>query len=78
MELEGNQIGPKTLKKIAELLLINSTLRTIDLEGNDLTYEGKDTSGIEDLAKSLCENTTLLCLNLSNTKLNEKCSEALE
>lgn len=78
LELEGNQLGPHTLKAIAELVKDNLTIRTIDLEGNDLTLGGSDITGIEELAKSLETNETLLQLNLCNTGLDKRCSEVLK
>jgi len=53
IELEGNEIGPNTLKAISKLLLKNTTMKFIDLEGNDLTKQGSDISGIEALIDSL-------------------------
>ena len=51
MELEGNNLGPKTAEAFGELLKHNFVafisfydfkyLRIIDLEGNDLMGEGK-------------------------------------
>lgn len=37
LELDGNAVGPNTLIQLAELLKHNTTLRSIDLEGNNLT-----------------------------------------
>ncbi len=45
----GNQIGPDGLKKIADALKENKTLIYLDLENNNLTNFGEDTSGIEEL-----------------------------
>ena len=91
LELDGNAVGPNTLMQLAELLKTNTTLRSIDLEGNNLTMRTnfaklkdseksqdlRNCSGIEQLAKALESNTTVLCLNLSNCELNEQCSEYL-
>lgn len=42
MELEGNNLGPKTITAIAGLLIGNKSLRVIDLENNNLTNYDKD------------------------------------
>ena len=42
LEMEGNNLGNKTLTQIAELLEKNRTIRVIDLENNDLTSQGKE------------------------------------
>lgn len=91
LELDGNQVGPQTLIHLAELLKQNQTLRSIDLEGNNLTLrtnfdkskdkdaskDNRNTQGLENLAKALESNQTLLCLNLANCQLNESCGEFL-
>lgn len=77
LELEGNQLGPKTAGALAELVKENNCIRLIDLEGNDLTDSNNDNSGIQDLAQALKVNDTLLCINLTNTNLDHKCSEYL-
>lgn len=77
LELEGNFLGPRTAHSIAELLEDNNCIRVIDLEGNDLTSSGKDNGGIEAICQSLKKNDTLLCLNLTNTNLDENCSDFL-
>ena len=46
MELEGNALGPKTAFELGELIKVNSVLRFIDLEQNNLTTGGTDTTGI--------------------------------
>lgn len=63
---------------MAELFKTNTSIRSIDLESNDLTLEGKNIDGIQDLCKSLETNETLLYMNLTNTNLNAKCGEFLE
>eukprot|EP00825_Cyclidium_porcatum_P044768 TRINITY_DN663_c0_g6_i8.p1 TRINITY_DN663_c0_g6~~TRINITY_DN663_c0_g6_i8.p1 ORF type:complete len:278 (-),score=63.69 TRINITY_DN663_c0_g6_i8:146-979(-) len=78
LELEGNMLGPQTLKGVAELLKENQSLRIIDLEGNDLTLSGSDISGVEELARSLEVNDSLLSLNLCNTGLDKRCSEIIK
>ena len=77
LELEGNYLGSRAALAIAELVSDNNCIRVIDLEGNDLTVQNKDNSGIEALAQNLKKNDTLLCLNLTNCNLDENCSEYL-
>lgn len=68
--MEGNTLGPLSAEAFGNLLENNMTLKVIDLEGNDLTEGGKDAKGIQVLANSLKENTSLLSLNLTNTRLD--------
>lgn len=49
LELEGNFLGPKTVHSLAELFQENTSIRVIDIEGNDITNNGKDNSGIQAL-----------------------------
>jgi hypothetical protein len=84
LELEGNQLGPRTLEAVAKLLEKNRTLRSIDLEGNKLLIEynekkepQKSLSGLKHLVESLKLNETLLWLNLFNTGLDQECSRYL-
>lgn len=46
LELEGNFLGARATSAIAELIKNNGCIRVIDIEGNDLTHGGKDSSGI--------------------------------
>lgn len=49
LSLEGNMLGPTFLKALKPTLMVNTALRTLDLEGNHLTKGGED--GI----RALCE-----------------------
>ena len=52
MELEGNLLGPLTVRKFGEVLMENKSLRFLDLENNQLTQEGgQDMSGVKDFIK---------------------------
>ena len=51
IELEGNLLGPKTIRKFGEVLQTNRTCRFLDLESNQLTAEGQDMSGIKDFVQ---------------------------
>ena len=79
MELEGNQLGPGSAKLLASVLKEdNKVLRVLDLESNPLTGPSKqDDSGIHAIAEMLSVNKKLLCLNLDNTGLDEKCGDTL-
>lgn len=48
------------------------------MEGNDLTENGKDYSGVEEMAHALESNEVLLQLNLCNTNLTKECGELLK
>jgi len=47
------------------------------LEGNNLTADKTNNAGIRALGKALVENKTLLCLNLTNTNLDDECGKIL-
>ena len=59
------------------MLSDNVTLKNLNLEFNNLTNTQKDPKGIESIANSLTTNTTLICLNLNSTDLNDECSKML-
>jgi len=49
----------------------NKTLRSLDMESNNLTHDGEENGGVEEMIHALCQNTTLLSLNVGNNKLDE-------
>ena len=69
--LEGNCLGMQTARVFALALRKNKTLRYLDLESNNLTHDGEETAGVEDMIQALASNKTLLSLNLGNNKLDE-------
>lgn len=69
LELEGNNLGPKTAKALSIGLKHNNALQFLDLESNSLMGDGEDVSGLPDLLKALESNKCLLSLNLANNKL---------
>lgn len=69
LELEGNCLGPKSAKELGKALRINKTLQFLDLESNQLTADGEDFPGIQEMLRALEDNKTLLSLNLANNKL---------
>ena len=72
-ELDGNQLGCKSAQALGNLINANRSIRVVDIEGNNLTGEYSDNSGVITLIQSLRKNDTLLCLNLNNCRLDEKC-----
>ena len=50
----------------------NRTLRYLDLESNNLTHEGDENSGVEEMIGALAHNKYLLSLNLANNKLDDQ------
>lgn len=56
----------------------NTSIRFIDLEGNNLTENGTKTEGIKEICKALETNDIILYMNLTNTHLNAECGEYLE
>ena len=71
IELEGNCLGMQTARIFALALRKNKTLRFLDLESNNLTHDGEENGGVEEMIQALTTNTTLLSLNLGNNKLDE-------
>lgn len=47
LELEFNRLGPLSAKEFGIALFHNKTLRFLNLESNQLTMEGEDTSGVQ-------------------------------
>ena len=72
MELEGNCLGMQSARVFASALRKNKTLRYLDLESNNLTHDGEENLGVEEIIQALTYNTTLLSLNLGNNKLDEQ------
>ena len=71
LELEGNCLGLQTARVLALAIRKNKTLRYLDLDSNDLTREGEENQGVEEMIQALIENKSLLSLNLANNKLDE-------
>lgn len=71
IELEGNCLGLLTARVFALALRKNTTLKFLDLESNNLTHDGEENSGVEEMVQALADNKTLLSLNLGNNKLDE-------
>ena len=77
IELEGNELGANSAKRIGEWLMTNETLKILDLEANNLTNDLQDRRGIEQIANAIKTNTTLLSLNLNTCNLDDQCGVAL-
>lgn len=73
LELEGNALGPKSLAEFGRTLKINTTLKYLDLESNQLTVEGNEPWGFYEFVDFLEHNKTLLSLNLANNSIDAKC-----
>jgi hypothetical protein len=75
LELEGNNLGPKSIAEFGRTLKHNASLKYLDLESNQLTVGGQEFWGIYEFVECLDHNKTLLSLNLSNNDLDEKCGQ---
>ena len=64
-------MGPKSAKEFGIALRVNTTLRFLDLESNQLTQDGEDLAGIVNFINALQHNKSLISLNLANNKLEE-------
>ena len=49
MELEGNCLGMQTARVFALALRKNTTLKYLDLESNNLTHDGEESGGVEEM-----------------------------
>ena len=47
LTLEGNKLGLKACKAFADALANNSTLKTLNLESNNITFNGSEQSGVQ-------------------------------
>lgn len=72
MELEGNCLGPKSAREFGLALKVNTTLRYLDLESNQLTLGNENTFELTNyFIKALYTNKSLLSLNIANNQLQE-------
>ena len=71
LELDGNDVGPRTCAELAEGLGRNATLRALSLEGNDLTRRGKIAKPFDALCAALAGARGLTRLNLWRCGLGE-------
>ena len=51
LELEGNILGPNTIRAFGKALKKNTTLMLLDLESNQLTQDGQEFQGVYDFVK---------------------------
>ena len=49
IELEGNCLGMQTARVFALALRKNTTLKYLDLESNNLTHDGEESGGVEEM-----------------------------
>jgi len=51
LEMEDNNLGPKTAMEMGNLIKQNRFIRVIDMESNNLTNSGKEVEGVVAMAK---------------------------
>ena len=74
--LEGNVLGPKSAMELGQTLKVNTGLKLLDLEGNQLVGgDANDQIGLYEFVEFLDSNTTLLSLNIANNLLDAKIGE---
>lgn len=78
IELEGNLLGPKTIKEFGKALKHNKSLMLLDLESNQFTREGEDRDCIEFFINALENNKHLLSLNMANNRLEASTGTAFK
>ncbi len=71
IELDENKLTSYTLKKLGISLKLNKTLRYLGLEGNFFDKDPQKKC-LEEFLNSLKFNTSLLYLNLANTKIKDE------
>lgn len=77
LECEGNNLGVRAAEAIGEALKKNQSLRSLNLESNNLTASGNDQKGITKLAEALHENRSLRVLMLSKNGITAQAGEHL-
>merc|ERR1719356_2084374 len=77
LECEGNNLGVRAAEAIGEALKKNQSLRSLNLESNNLTAAGNDQKGIIKLAEALGENRSLRVLMLSKNGITAQAGEHL-
>lgn len=75
LECEGNNLGVKAAEAIGQALCKNSSIRSLNLESNNLTASGNDQKGIIELANALKENRSLRVLMLSKNGITAQAGE---
>ena len=51
LELEGNILGPNSIRAFGKALKKNATLKLLDLESNQITQDGQEFQGVYDFVK---------------------------
>ena len=69
LHLGYNYLSAEAVVHVAGALLTNRTLRTLDLQANNVTNYGHELHGLRQLCTSLEANATLRHLNLDNNDL---------
>lgn len=77
VSLGSNQLGVFACRAFGESLCSNATLRCLSLEGNNLTRDGTDTTGIRALSDMFSKNNTLTSVNLWRCALGAESGAAL-
>lgn len=75
LECEGNNLGVDAATKIGEALKNNTTLRSLNLESNNLTASGNDQQGVIKLAEALEVNKSLRVLMLSKNGITAQAGD---
>merc|ERR1719499_906934 len=77
IECEGNNLGVRAAEAIGEALRKNNSMRSLNLESNNLTAAGNDQKGIIKLADALRDNSSLRVLMLSKNCITVQAGEHL-
>ncbi|CRH04116.1 conserved Plasmodium protein, unknown function [Plasmodium relictum] len=77
LNLSYNKLTYNSLKHFSNFLSENKTLFSLNLGNNDLTDNGKNFEGINNIFESIKNNKTLKILNLANTNMNQNNGDVL-
>ena len=72
MDLSHNNLGPQTAIEFGFGLLHNKHLRKLNLSYTDLTNDGNEQKGVQELFDFININRTLQSLNLSNNNISSQ------
>merc|ERR1712176_1730558 len=75
LEIVANNLGVQSAEAIGKALKVNESLRSLNLESNNLTASGSDQKGIIKLSEALHENRTLRVLMLSKNSITAQAGE---
>ena len=77
LNLSSNKITDEEIVKLTEAIKGNTTLQTLDISHNTLSYSGISSTKISSISDCLKINSTLCKLNLSNNEITDEGAKRL-